>query len=108
MNSRLQQIQNWPELTRKSNWHAATLAKNCGVSLRTLLRFFRKHTGKSPRAWLVEQRQEHAAKLTSQPDSSVKVTAIDLGYKHPTHFSRDFKKYWGVHPTQTNRISPVT
>ena len=105
MSSQLHQVQNWPELARKSNWRAASLAKNCRVSLRMLQRFFKENMGISPKKWLFEQRQKHAVKLSSKPDPRIKVTATDLGYKYPCHFSRDFKKHWGISPTQINQSS---
>jgi AraC-like DNA-binding protein len=53
--------------------------------------------GVSPRVWLFEQRQRQALELL-RDGSSVKETAIILGYKSPTHFSRDFKKHFGYSP----------
>jgi AraC-like DNA-binding protein len=99
MNSLLHHIQNWPERGRQANWCAATLAKNCGVSLRTLERFCLKEMGKSPKAWLSEQRQQQAAKLLHD-GCSVKETAGNLDYKHSTHLSRDYKGHWGCCPTE--------
>jgi AraC-like DNA-binding protein len=98
MNTKLNHIQNWPELARVANWCANTLAKNCSVSLRTLERYFLKEMGKCPKAWLSEQRQQRAIKLL-QDGSSVKETAGRLDYKHPHHLSRDFKEHWGNCPT---------
>jgi AraC-like DNA-binding protein len=98
MSNRLQQIQNWPELARATNWSAALLAKNCGVSLRTLERYFLDEMGKCPKAWLSEQRQQRAIKLL-QDGSTVKEMSSNLGYKHTQHFSRDFKAFWGQRPT---------
>jgi AraC-like DNA-binding protein len=104
MKKRLHQIQNWPELAREANWCAATLAKNCGVSLRTLERYFLKEMGKCPKAWLSEQRQQRANELI-QGGSSVKETAGNLDYKHTHHFARDFKGYWGYYPA--NKTAPM-
>ncbi len=98
MNSRLNHIQNWPEQAQQANWCATTLAKNCGVSLRTLERFCLKTMGKSPKAWLLEQRQQRAAKLL-QDGCSVKETAANLGYKHQNHLSNEFQKRWGCCPS---------
>ena len=56
MNSKLNYIENWPELAQEAKWCAATLAKKCGVSERTLERHFLKHFGESPRIWLTKQR----------------------------------------------------
>jgi transcriptional regulator GlxA family with amidase domain len=97
MNNRLHSIENWPKRARQADWCADTLAKNCGVSLRTLERHFRKEMGKSPKAWLSEQWLLWANELL-QDDPSVKNAAINLGYKHATHFSRDFKKLCGHCP----------
>ncbi len=97
MNSRMLHIQNWPELTRKANWCAATLAKNCGVSLRALQRFFLRKMGKCPKAWLSEQRQLQAAALL-RAGSSIKETAGQLCYKSQQHFSREFKRQTGYPP----------
>ena len=100
MNKRLQQIQNWPERAQVAKWSAATLAKDCGVSLRTLQRHFIKEMGKSPKLWLAEQRQLDAVEALKKC-SCVKEAASNLGYKHTHHFSRDFKAHWGYCPTQT-------
>jgi AraC-like DNA-binding protein len=97
MNSRLHHIQNWPELAGRAEWSAALLAKQCKVSARTLERFFHEMMGVCPRVWLFEQRQRQALELL-RDGSSVKETAIMLGYKSPTHFSRDFKKQFGHSP----------
>jgi transcriptional regulator GlxA family with amidase domain len=42
MNSRVHQIQNWPELARQADWSVALLARNRPVSVRTLERYFLK------------------------------------------------------------------
>ena len=99
--SRLDSIQNWPELAHQSGWCAAALAKQCKVSIRTLERYFRGKMSQPPKIWLVEQRQRQAVELLNQR-LSIKETAIQLGYKHATHFSREFKKHWGFCPTQFN------
>ena len=57
MNSKLNYIENWPERAREAQWCVAALAKKSGASTRTLERHFLKEMGKSPKAWLEEQRQ---------------------------------------------------
>ena len=66
MNSKLNHIQNWPELAQEAEWSAAKLAKKCGVSMRKLERHFLKIMGKSPKAWLTEQRQHQADEMLRQ------------------------------------------
>jgi transcriptional regulator GlxA family with amidase domain len=99
VNPRLNHIQNWPELAQQANWSASTLAEKCNVSLRTLERRFLKQVGKSPHAWLSEQRLHQAIELL-RDGSSVKETAACLGYKNQHHFSREFKKQNGHPPSQ--------
>jgi AraC family transcriptional activator FtrA len=99
MNKHLQQIQNWPERAQAANWCADTLAKNCGISLRTLERHFLENMGKTPKKWISEQRQFHAVKVLKEC-SCIKETASNLGYKHTHHFSRDFKAHWGYCPAE--------
>ncbi len=98
MNTRLHQIQNWPELAQAVGWSAAALAKKCGVSVRTRQRHFRKHMGKSPKAWITEQRRRRAVELL-RDGSSVKETATSLGDKHAISVAREFVKQSGHYPT---------
>jgi transcriptional regulator GlxA family with amidase domain len=106
MNTRLHYIQNWPELAQEANWSAAVLAKKCGVSVRTLERHFLKQFSKTPKAWLAEQRQRKAVELLHD-NSSVKETAMCLGYKHATNFTRKFKDHWGGCPVQIVQTKTV-
>jgi AraC-like DNA-binding protein len=103
MSSFLNHLPQLPELAQQSKWSASALAKQCGVSMRTLERHFLKHLGKSPKAWLNEQRQLQAIKLLRE-GSPVKAVAGVMHYKHPNHLSKDFKKFWGVCPT--NLLAP--
>lgn len=91
MKSELNHIQNWLELGQKAKWSASSLARECNVSLRTLQRFFLKHMGKSPKAWLSEQRRGQAIALKRE-GHSVKMAAYLLGYTHANNLSRDLKK----------------
>lgn len=98
MHTRLNHIQNWPELAREAKWSVSALARLCGVSVRTLHRHFLKHMGKNTKTWLAEQRQRHALELL-RDGSSVKETASCLGYKQPTNFTRKYKVHWGICPS---------
>lgn len=98
MNSKLNHIQNWEELAEQVNASASDLAAHCGVSVRTLERYFRRQMGGSPKAWLAAQRQRRAVALL-RAGASVKETARSLHYKHPSHLTNEFKKHWGHSPT---------
>ena len=83
MKTKLGNVQDWQTLARQANWSAVKLAKKCNVCVRTLERHFLKTTGKTPKVWLNEQRQYQAQKAI-QSGLSVKESAFQLGYEHPT------------------------
>jgi AraC-like DNA-binding protein len=104
---KLKHIQNWLELARQAKWSASALAKQCGVSVRTLHRHFLQHTGKNTRIWLDEQRQRNAHELLCD-GSSIKETADCLGYKSPSNFARHYKHQTGLRPSQQPPIMDIT
>lgn len=75
----------------QANWSVTKLAKLCQVSRRTLARHFLQELGKSPKAWLMEHRHQHASKLLHSGMLTKEVAAC-LGYKYANNFSREFKK----------------
>lgn len=103
MNTALNHIQDWPELSCEAKWSASALAKKCGVSLRTLERHFREQFAECPRIWLAGQRQRLAIELL-RDGSTVKEVAGQLGYKNQHHFSREFKRHIGHPPSQSSPL----
>jgi|ERR1019366_3379511 transcriptional regulator GlxA family with amidase domain len=99
MNTKLNHIQNWPELARQANYSASALAKILGISVRTLHRYLLKQMGKSTKTWLAELRQHNAHELLYD-GFSVKEAAACLGYKQPNNFSRKYKSQTGICPSQ--------
>ena len=67
------------------------------VSETALKQLFRKYAGKSPRAIACQWRMQWAREqlLMESGERSVKAVALSLGYKHPTDFSRAFKRIYG-------------
>ena len=99
MRSRLSRVSNWEELAEEAGYNAKKLAERCGVSRRQLERFFPITTGKTPQQWLNYLRQQKAYELIASGQSAKEV-AIRLGYKQPSHFSREFKRFHGVPPSE--------
>ena len=61
---------------------------------------FRRAKGVSPVEYLTQLRMEKAKQLlTGKADMLIKDIAVSVGYKNQYHFSRTFKKYEGVWPT---------
>src|SRR5438128_723328 len=111
MRNHLNQIGNWPERARAANYHAEPLARLCGVSTRTLQRFFASKKWGSAQHWLNELCLERAPSLLKDQGMSVKEAAAESGYTQPSHFSRKFKEFHGVSPSVSQkaylaRLSP--
>ena len=111
MNSRLNRIGDWESLARHANYNASELAESCGVSTRQLERFFQNSFHKSPHKWLHDLRMRRAVELL-RDSAAVKEVAFLLCYKDATHFSHDFKLYFGIPPgksvlTELQNVDPV-
>ncbi len=98
MKSRLSPIRDWNQRTKAARYRANRLARQCGVSTRELERFFLRKMGQTPHAWLVRRRQLDALALLND-GATVKSAALELGYRYPSHFSRDFKQVHGKQPS---------
>ena len=94
----LEQIREWDTLARLSQYRANRLAGLCQISLRTLERHFQKHYTLKVGEWLKELRMADAYEQL-QSGQSVKEVAFSMGYKQHSHFTRDFKKRFGVVPS---------
>jgi len=97
MQSRLDLVSDWERRARASGYSASKMAKALGVTLRFLERFFRTRFGTGPHDWMVRTRMRHAAGLLSE-GISVKAVSLEVGYKQLSHFSREFKRFFGVPP----------
>jgi AraC-like DNA-binding protein len=104
IHSPLARITDWPERAHVAKYSVRALAKACGVSVRTLERFFLPAFSEPPRGWLKRLRMQRAVDLL-RDGSTVKETAGCLGYKYPTHFSAEFKRAQGVPPRDHGRIT---
>jgi AraC-like DNA-binding protein len=102
--SRLHTIRDWLTLARKGGFRATYLARDCGVSLRQLERFFLTKAKMTPEHWLNSLRQREAIALIIQ-GRSIKEVAFDLGYKQTSHFSREFKRAHGIAPSSVRSQS---
>jgi AraC-like DNA-binding protein len=87
------------ELAQTANYDANKLARLCGISVRQLQRYFRRRFQHSPQNWLDDLRMLAAQKLLLSGDS-VKKVAIELGFKHTSHFCRQFKYRNNMTPSE--------
>lgn len=75
------------------------LAKEMGISTDHFIRRFKQRFGVSPKAWRTQAKLSHAAKMLRSGDCSIKSLAFDLGFEDSYSFTRAFKRYLGVLPS---------
>jgi AraC-like DNA-binding protein len=92
----------WERLAFVVEFRPRELAKECGVSLRTLQRLFRTRYDMSVTEWLraVRMREGYTRLRNGE---RIKAVAYSLGFKQLSHFSREFKKEFGVSPSVFRR-----
>lgn len=83
-----------------SNESLATLAKQSGRSLSTFNRDFKKIFQTSPHSWLLKKRLQMAKEILVTQNRKSSEIYLELGFKDLAHFSKTFKKEFGVPPSQ--------
>jgi AraC-like DNA-binding protein len=86
-------------LAAQASYEPGRLAEMAEISLRQLERYVARDFRATPKAWLRKQRMESACKLLGEAHS-VKDAAYVLSFRHPSHFCREFKRYYGITPSQ--------
>jgi len=76
-----------------------TLARHVGLSAWHLIRVFRKATGLTPHAWLVDRRVHQARELLREGESPSHI-AVQCGFADQAHLTRAFKARLGATPGQ--------
>lgn len=83
------------------------LAKQYNLSERTFQRAFFKFIGVSPKTLIIQTKMKRAVVLLQTTASSIQTIAEDLGYYSPFQFSRDFKKFYGMSPSEYRNSAPA-
>lgn len=80
--------------------HIQPIIASLGISPNYGLEVFQKIYNMSPRKYLSGLKLQEAKILLQQPEISLKEIANRLGYKNLSHFSRQFKRWTGLNPTE--------
>ncbi|MBD3917433.1 AraC family transcriptional regulator [Paenibacillus sp. PR3] len=79
------------------------VAEELGISASHCNRVFRSVYGQSPRVYLSELVLYEAKLLLADPQLAVQTISTALGYRDIAHFSRQFKRWAGVSPSDYRR-----
>jgi AraC family L-rhamnose operon transcriptional activator RhaR len=80
-------------------WRIHDLAAECGLSPEYLIRLFNIATGMTPYSYINRSRAERAAALLLRSTMSVGEIGRQVGWSEPCHFSRRFKRHFGIAAT---------
>lgn len=78
----------------------SAFAKQYGVNENRLSYVFHKYAGMGPGDYLITYRLNRARELMLITDSPIHKIAKSVGYMDPYHFSRIFKKQFGLSPSE--------
>lgn len=77
-----------------------SLAAYCNINRSYLCRLFKSTYGIGPKEYLLNFRMSIAVSLLSNSHTAIKVVGISVGYENQLHFSKAFKKVYGVSPAK--------
>ena len=98
--SMLHEIRQFIENNFKRDIPVETICKEFGVNRTKLQAGFNQLYGISVHAFVSRTRMDRARVMLADTDESVKVIAIECGYRSVSSFTRLFGRQHGVSPTQ--------
>ena len=83
------------------------IARVVGLSTRQLERLFARYLGVSPKRHYLMMRLEKARNLLRQTDMSITQVCVSCGFNSSSHFSKSYRKAFGVPPSHEATSAPV-
>jgi two-component system response regulator YesN len=81
------------------------MADDLSISTWYLSRVFKAETGQNFIHYLTEYRLQQARQLMSDPAAKLHEISEQVGYAEYAHFSRVFKKYYNLTPSEYKRFA---
>lgn len=104
---RINQIQQYIRAHLDEPLDRDALARQAGFSLPHFHRLFTAHVGESIAAYVRRARMERAAQRLLVEAANITWLALDAGYETHSAFSKAFKQYFGVSPTEFRELNPT-
>lgn len=74
------------------------VAQAVGYSPAYLTHLMGRQTGQTVQQWIIKHRMAAACSLLLETDQPVEQIAVQVGYRHPVHFFRQFRRLYGTTP----------
>lgn len=102
--ARISKAMNFIENHLDESIQVDNLAELAGMSSSVFHRSFKETTGDSPLQYIKKMRLNQAKYLMVYQSQSATQAALNVGYESPNQFSREFKRYFGVTPSQAKKL----
>ncbi|MDE5421152.1 AraC family transcriptional regulator [Ancylomarina sp. DW003] len=79
------------------------MATMCGRSLSTFEREFKLIFNETPHQWILKKRLQYASRLLAETHLKVSDVFVEAGFEDLAHFSKTFKKKFGINPSKVKR-----
>ncbi|WP_270088931.1 helix-turn-helix transcriptional regulator [Sphingobacterium sp. SYP-B4668] len=90
------------------NYTIPQLAREVGTNEQYLKKHFKLFFGKTVFNYILECKMQKAKQLLKDHDLKISMISQQLGYKHATHFTTAFKKFFGYVPNSLRYMAIVT
>jgi len=84
------------------------IAETIGLNRKYLAKIFKKSTGKTMTEFLFDVRMRMASAAIANGEKNITSLAHSVGYSDPLFFSKQFKKHFGVSPTEFIKTSLIS
>jgi AraC-like DNA-binding protein len=91
-----------------ADYSVEELAAQSGLSVSQFARRFKGFTGRAPRQFMIEERVSQAEAYLDETNLSIEAIAERLGYRDVYFFSRQFRRFRGMPPSEWRRRTRVT
>jgi AraC-like DNA-binding protein len=99
-NDRIKQVLNEIHNNPQKWWLVTDMAELANLSVPQFRRLFKKQTGISPKAYIMQLKMKAAAEDIIKKERNITETALRYGFKDAYHFSNFFKKLTGYSPSE--------
>ncbi|WP_113672813.1 AraC family transcriptional regulator [Vallitalea guaymasensis] len=102
--SELHKIMNYLNESYHHQHTIEELANKCNLSPYYFIRKFKKVSGYSPQKYLLRIRMENAKKMLVESNLNIGDIGTMVGFKNALYFSKAFKEFVGISPSQFRKI----